>query len=362
MGKILELKGVKIKRGNRFMLDIPLFSVEEGEVISLIGPNGAGKTTLLNTLSLLTKRFEGEMYFRSEKVDKPIQYRRRIAMVFQEPLLFNTTVYENVASGLKFRHVERATIKDIVIKHLALFGIEHLADRSAKALSGGEAQRVSLARAFSVNPEILFLDEPFAALDPPTRESTIETLECVLRTKGVTTIFATHDRLEALRLSDRIAVMKDGKILQIGPPMEEMNYPINEFVASFVGIETILTGPVVACGNGTYVVSVLGKNIEAIGDAAIGDEVVLIVRPESVVVSIDGERKITSERNLFTGTIKKIISSGPYYKIHIDCGFPLAAYVTNDSFKVLSLSLEKRVCASFKATAVRMIGKRPIHR
>ena len=229
-------------------MDISSFLIHEGEILSLIGPNGAGKTTLLQTLSYLLKPFQGEIFFRGKKVEtnhSVLEYRRKLAMVFQEPLLFDTTVFNNVASGLKIRGMKRGEIRDRVMEQLERFGISHLSDRSARTLSGGEAQRTSLARAFALQPEILLLDEPFSSLDPPTRDSLIEDLEHILQQTRTTAVFATHDRLEALRLSDRIAVMNEGKILQIGSPEEVMNHPVNEIVASFVGVETILTGKVI---------------------------------------------------------------------------------------------------------------------
>ena len=247
-------------------MDIPELTVRAGEVLSLIGPNGAGKTTLLQSLCYLHKYFEGEVLFRDRVIGKDydiFDYRRRIAMVFQEPLLFDTTVFKNVASGLKFRGVDRKDIERRVAENLEQFGISHLADRSARTISGGEAQRTSLARAFATRPEILFLDEPFASLDPPTRESLTHDLEKILGNQKHTSISATHDRNEALRSSDRIAFMSDGRIKQLGTPTELVNNPIDEFVASFVGVETVLTGKVVGRGvGGTWVVSVSGKDIE----------------------------------------------------------------------------------------------------
>jgi len=258
------------------LLDIPSLLVQEGEVLSLIGPNGAGKTTLLQTLSYLQKPFQGEVLYRGQTVNfkhSVIGYRRRLAMVFQEPLLFDTTVFDNVASGLKIRRMKGLAIQGIVEEQLDRFGIGHLRHRSARTLSGGEAQRTSLARAFAIQPEILFLDEPFASLDPPSRESLIEDLEGILRQTRTTTLLATHDRLEALRLSDRIAVMNGGKILQVGTPREVTHQPVSEFIASFVGVETILNGRVVKKGSGTLVASVEGREIEAVGDAQIGEAV-----------------------------------------------------------------------------------------
>jgi tungstate transport system ATP-binding protein len=357
---ILEVKNLALKRGGTLVLDVPSFSLQEGELLSLIGPNGAGKTTLLQTLSYLLKPLQGELFFREKKVDthhSALEYRRKLAMVFQEPLLFDTTVFNNVSSGLKIRGMEKSEIHSRVTEQLERFGIIHLRTRSAKTLSGGEAQRTSLARAFALQPEILLLDEPFASLDPPTRSALIEDLESVLQQTRTTTIFATHDRLEALRLSNRIAVMNRGSILQIGSPEDVMNHPVNEFVASFVGIETILSGKVVKKNGGTFVASVSGREVEAVGDAHLGEAVVLCVRPENVTLLTGSFREGTSARNIFPGKIMRIISLGLYQKVHLDCGFPLVAYVTNHSLEELSLIEGKEVQASFKATAVTVMKK-----
>jgi tungstate transport system ATP-binding protein len=341
-------------------LYIPSLVVLEREILSLIGPNGAGKTTLLQTVSYLLKPYQGEIFFRGKKVERNhsvLEYRRRLAMVFQEPLLFDTTVFKNVASGLKIRGMKRDRIENRVREQLERFGIGHLYDRSARTLSGGEAQRTSLARAFALQPEVLFLDEPFASLDPPTRDSLIEDLEHVLQQTHTTAIFATHDRMEALRLSDRIAVMNEGEIIQVGSSEDIMSHPVNEFVASFVGVETILSGKVIKRNGGSFMVSVQGKEIEAVGDARLGEGVVLCIRPENVTLSTSVTQGKTSARNLFPGRISRITSLGLYQKIYIDCGFPLIAYVTNHSMDELSLIEGKEVRASFKATAVNVIRK-----
>ena len=357
---ILEARNLEVKRGGTVVLYVPSLSLRKGEILSLIGPNGAGKTTLLQTLSYLLKPFQGEIFFEGEKVDgnhSVLEYRRKLAMVFQEPLLFDTLVFDNVASGLKIRGMKSTDIRNRVMENLERFGISHLSRRSAKTLSGGEAQRVSLARAFVIQPEVLLLDEPFASLDPPTRDSLIEDLESILQQTRTTAIFATHDRMEALRLSNRIAVMNGGSILQIGSPEEVMNHPANEFVASFVGVETILAGRVIKKDGGTFVASVSGLEIEAVGDAHLGEAVVLCVRPENVTLLTRPFQEGTSARNIFPGRIVKIISLGLYQKIHLDCGFPLVAYVTNHSLEELSLTEGKEVKASFKATAVTVMKK-----
>ncbi len=358
---ILEGRNIRVVRRDAVLLDVASFIVKNGEVVSLIGPNGSGKTTLLQTLCYLMKGFEGEVFFRGAKVrdEYPLfDYRRKLAIVFQEPLLFDTTVFNNVAAGLRFRSVGKAETEAVVTENLKRFGIEHLAHRSARTLSGGEAQRTSLARAFATRPEILLLDEPFSALDPPTRESLVEDLEHVLEKSRTTTIFVTHDRVEALRLSHRIAVMSGGQIVQMDTPSQITNHPATEFVASFVGVETTLEGTVLSERDGTIAVSVSGSSVEALGRVAAGRNVILCVRPENIIISHNAVGGSTSLRNVFQGTVTKILPLGPYQKIHVDCGFPLVAYITNQSCRDLALREGREVTASFKATAIHVIEKR----
>jgi tungstate transport system ATP-binding protein len=186
----------------------------------------------------------------------------------------------------------------------------------------------------------------------------VEDLEHVLMKSKTTAILATHDRLEALRLSHRIAVMTGGQIIQMDSPAEIMNHPASEFVASFVGVETTLDGTVLTERDGVLVVSVSGQNVEALGQVKTGEKVILCVRPENIIISHNSVRGTTSLRNIFSGTVVKIIPLGPYQKIQLDCGFPLIAYVTNDSSRNLALEEGREVTASFKATAVHVIAKR----
>lgn len=358
---VLETRNLQVQKGGVLILDIPALQIEEGELLTLIGPNGAGKSTLLQALASLTKLSRGEIVFKGERVTADhggFFYRRKLSMVFQDPLLFDRTVFENVASGLRIRGMKKAEIDRVVIENLNRFGIAHLSQRSARKISGGEAQRTALARAFATKPEILFLDEPFASLDPPTREALLTDLETVLRQTGTTTLMATHDRMEALRFSDRLAVMKGGGILQIGPPNEVMNRPIDPFVASFVGVETILEGTVIQGDRGTSVVKVAGKEIETVGEMPSGTPVSLCIRPENVTVSLSTAREATSARNVFPGTVAKIVPLGLYYKIQLDCGFPLVAYITAHSLDHLTLTEGKEVIASFKATSIHTVRRK----
>ncbi|MBA4419314.1 MAG: ABC transporter ATP-binding protein [Syntrophus sp. (in: bacteria)] len=357
---ILEARDLCVERAGANVLEVPLLRIAEGEVLSLIGPNGAGKSTLLLTLCSLQRCTRGTISFRGFAVGKDysaFRFRRQVTMVFQEPLLFDTTVFDNVASGLRFRGFNKRETEKAVAESLNLFGVDHLRDRSARKVSGGEAQRVSLARAFALKPEILLLDEPFSSLDPPTRESLTRDLGHALNISNTTTIFATHDRMEALQLSHRIAVMDKGRIVQVGSPEEVMNRPVDQFVASFVGIETILNGSVIRTGEGTFTASVSGYGIEAAGSAAVGEEVILCIRPENVTLSIDSGGAVTSARNMFHGIVGNVTPLGPYLKVLIDCGFHITAYVTKSSLETLSLKGGQPVTASFKATAIHVVRR-----
>jgi tungstate transport system ATP-binding protein len=202
---------------------------------------------------------------------------------------------------------------------------------------------------FATEPELILLDEPFANLDAPSRDSLIDDLHSILVQTETTAILATHDRLEALRLADRLAVMDGGKIVQIGDCHEVMNHPVNEVVASFVGMETVFSG--------AFVVSVGGQAIEALGKVAVGEQVICCIRPEHIIISHDNVMQGTSVRNNLPAKIVKIVPQGPFFKLHLDCGFFLASYVTQQSLESLSLREGKEVTVSFKATAVHVIRR-----
>lgn len=356
MEKLLEAQNLKVVIGGATLLHVDAFDLLRGETVALIGPNGAGKSTLLLTLASLIRPAQGDIIHKGRTLDlskSVLHFRRKLAMVFQEALLFDTTVFNNVASGLKIRGMDSSQIHAIVEKYMKLLSIDHLQDRSARTLSGGEAQRTSLARALAMEPEILFLDEPFAALDPPTRESLVDDVDRIIGRSRTTTVIVTHDRMEAMRLSDRIAVMKDGKILQFAPPGEIVNQPGDEFVASFVGAQTILEGEVIEQNEGVFRASVPGGEIKGIGNASAGQRVVLFIRPEGIRVCMDLNE--AEEGNRFSGKIEKLIPLGFYDKLIIDCGFPLVAFITEESCRNQSLAKGAVITASFKTSAVRII-------
>lgn len=237
MTTLLQCSNLLVRREGRIVLDVQSLSVESGEVLAIVGPNGAGKSTLFLVLARLLKAEQGRIVFRGQLADtlRELAYRRQIALVLQEPLLMDMSVYENVALGLKFRGAARSEIEERVQHWLDRLGVARLAARLARKLSGGEAQRVSLARAFVLQPELLLLDEPFTALDAPTRIRLLEDLKSVLAETKMTTIFITHDLQEARTLASRMAVMLDGRVEQSDIPQHVFDRPINERVASFLG-------------------------------------------------------------------------------------------------------------------------------
>jgi len=355
---LLVAEGIKVVRGGKVVVEVEKFVVRSGETVALIGPNGSGKTTLLMTLATLLKPMEGKISFKGELLhgfSQALHYRRQLACVFQEPLLLDTTVFHNIALGLKIRGMPGGEIKNRVENYADLFNITPLLHRRARKLSSGEAQRVSLARAFVLEPEILFLDEPFANLDAPSREVLIDDLACILKKKKVAALFATHDRSEAVRFADRMAVMTGGKILQIGSCEEVLNHPINEQVASFVGMDTTFWGKVVSVKDGSALIAVSQKLIEIIGYFEVGDIVFCGIRPEQVILSQSPLGKDTSIRNNLPATVVEVSPRGSFYKVTLDCGFPLTSYVTTRSLEELSVKVGMSLNASFKATAVHVM-------
>ena len=236
MKVLVELRDLLVKRGDHPALQLDHLAIQEGEVLAVVGPNGAGKSTLLLTLARLLKPEQGEILFNGQQAmaESDTVYRRRIALVMQDPLLFDTSVFENVASGLKFRGVTKEEIRRKVPLWLERLGVGHLSKRRAGQLSGGEAQRVSLARALVLEPQLLLLDEPFSALDPPTRSRLLDDLGVLLRETATTTVFVTHDLPEAEQLAGRMAVIVGNRLRQVGDPEEVFATPADEEVTQFL--------------------------------------------------------------------------------------------------------------------------------
>lgn len=213
---MIHLHDITVIKKNKRIVSVKDLVVEAGKVTSIIGPNGAGKSSLLKVMALLDNPTTGTINFAGIQVfpgKVSLTERRKVAVVFQEPLMLDTTVYNNVAIGLKFRKVPRRSIYKTVDYWLKKFGIQHLSEERAKTLSGGEAQRVSIARAMAANPEILFLDEPFSALDLPTRRKLLKDFQHILNETKITTVFISHDYHEVKFLCHDVIIMNEGKLI-----------------------------------------------------------------------------------------------------------------------------------------------------
>ena len=300
--------------GNRVVQDFNL-AVEKGEFVSFLGPSGCGKTTTLRMVAGFEQPDSGRIVIGGKDVTTLRANQRKIGMVFQSYALFpNMTVGENIAYGLKIAKRPRAEIKARVEEMLGLIKLPKLGDRYPSQLSGGQQQRVALARALSVNPEVLLLDEPLSALDAKIRVSLREEIRAVQRKLGITTIYVTHDQEEALSISDRIVVMSEGRIEQVGRPFEIYNHPRTRFVASFVGTLSILQGEVLDAGAGK--VAIDGQPVTAargLDHLSSGRRHSFALRPEAVTLG-----PAVNGRNALRGTIDQVSFLGSIIRIRVN--------------------------------------------
>jgi tungstate transport system ATP-binding protein len=233
---MIQIRNLLIQRNGLAVLRVDALDIQRGETLTVVGPNGAGKSTLLLALARLLKPSQGDIVYdgKSLKQWDELEYRRRISFVFQSPLLMDMTVEQNVALGLKFRGTSKEETHERVVKWMKQLGVNALAKRRAGQLSGGEAQRVSLARALVLEPELLLLDEPFAALDPPTHAKLLDDLSALLKEDHRTAVFVTHNLREATKLSHRMAVIVGGRLRQVGTAKQIKSTPADETVAAFL--------------------------------------------------------------------------------------------------------------------------------
>ncbi len=233
---LLKAENLSWVKKNKPILQGINFSLVPSEHVGLIGPNGSGKSSLLKILSFLETPTSGRLTFQGGNVPRPIPLalRRKIAVVFQEPLLFDASVQENVATGLTIRGLHRKQTRRRVQEWLERFGISHLSKQHARSLSGGEAQRVSLARAFVLEPDIIFLDEPFSALDAPAKEALVADLASIFAKAQTTAVLISHDFNDILRLTERTVILLDGKVAAEGSPSELLHFPESHPIGKFM--------------------------------------------------------------------------------------------------------------------------------
>ena len=236
MSDLISIRDLLIQRNGRNALNINSLQIKRGETLAIVGPNGAGKSTLLLALAHLIKLARGQITFNGKPISQmdDLEYRRNISFVFQDPLLMDMSVQDNIALGLKFRGVNREAAHERVIQWSKAMGVDHLLGRRAGQLSGGEAQRVSLARAFVLDPELLLMDEPFSAVDPPTRAQLLKDLSNLLSHDHCTTIIVTHNLKEAAQIGNRVAVIINRELKQVGTPKEIKAKPADKSVKEFL--------------------------------------------------------------------------------------------------------------------------------
>ncbi len=339
------------KDWNRFKLKNISLEVEDGEYFVVLGPSGAGKTMLLELIAGMWYPDSGKIYMNSKEVTLLPPEERGVGFVYQNYMLFpHKTVYENIAFGLSIRTRDKVEIKKRVDEMMNLLHISCLPDRMPLTLSGGEQQRTALARALIINPKVLLMDEPLSALDRNTRDELIQELKELHKKFDTTIIHVTHNFDEALALADRIAIINDGEISQVGDSTEIFRHPKDKFVADFVGVENIIAG-FAREGNGNPTVIDTGNILIYSVEQKKGD-VHITVRPEDITLSM--EKVITSARNAFEGQVKEIIDQGALIKLTIDVGEPLVVFLTRQSFLDMELNIGKMVWTYFKATAVHM--------
>lgn len=266
------------------------FTIEEGEFFTLLGPSGCGKTTLLRTIAGFYRQEEGDIYFGDQMMNDVPTYQRNIGMVFQNYAIFpHMTVFDNVAYGLRARKIDKKEIEQRVMEALEMVELAHLRTRVPSDMSGGQQQRIALARAIVIRPGLLLMDEPLSNLDAKLRVKMRSDIRKLQKELNITTIYVTHDQEEALAVSDRIAVMSEGRVQQIGAPYDIYAYPQNQFVANFIGSSNFIHGKCTQSNrsNDSGQIQILDVALNLPLGKAYEGEVIVAVRPEKVKIHLD---------------------------------------------------------------------------
>ena len=307
--KIIEFREIVKQFGSQIVLKGINLDIYENEFVTLLGPSGCGKTTLLRILGGFLDADEGKVIFDGEEISNKPPYERELNTVFQKYALFpHLSVYENIAFGLKIKKVSKDVIDQKVMKMLRLIGLEGYEDKNTTLLSGGQQQRVAIARALVNEPKVLLLDEPLAALDLKLRKEMQYELKRIQQEVGITFIFVTHDQEEALTMSDKIVVMKNGEIQQVGTPQDIYNEPANRFVANFIGESNILSGTMLE----DYKVQFDDIVFDCVDYGFKANEKVdVVIRPEDIDI-------VPVEDGKMTGEVLSVLFKGVHYEIMVE--------------------------------------------
>ena len=309
MSKLIELKGISKSYDGERVIDSMNLYIRDGEFMTFLGPSGCGKTTTLRIIGGFETADEGELYFDGVEISDVPAHRRHINTVFQKYALFpHLNVYDNIAFGLRVKKVKESEIAERVAEMLELVNLKGFEKRNVALLSGGQQQRVAIARALINQPEVLLLDEPLAALDLKLRKDMQVELKNIQAKTGITFIYVTHDQEEALSMSDTVVVMADGKIQQIGTPIDIYNEPVNAFVADFIGESNILDGVMLK----DFCVKFASHTFECLDKGFdLGEAVDVVVRPEDVDV-------VPVEKGMLSGLVTSVTFKGVHYEIIVD--------------------------------------------
>ena len=320
MEKDLEILNISKAFGEEKVLKNVNLSIRKGEFFSILGPSGCGKTTLLRMIAGFISPDEGQIKVNGERIDILAPNKRNVNTVFQNYALFpNMTVFDNIAFPLKLKKMKKDEIKREVNKYLELVGLQKYAKKYPISLSGGQKQRVSIARALINKPEVLLLDEPLSALDAKLRQKLLIDLDDIHDEVGITFVFVTHDQEEALSVSDRIAVMHNGNVLQVGTPNEIYETPADTFVADFIGETNFIYGEIKEVYD-NYAIAVseeIGEfKVELDKPVKVGNKVKLTLRPEKI--KVDNKPPKSNEKyKILQGIIDEVIYSGFQSKLFI---------------------------------------------
>ena len=311
MENIIELKHITKNFDDNFTaVDDFNLEVQRGEFVTFLGPSGCGKTTTLRMIAGFEMPTEGEILLNGKDISKLPPNKRSINTVFQRYALFpHLNIYDNIAFGLKLKKLPKAEIEKKVKKALEMVDLEGFEDRRVQTLSGGQQQRIAIARSLVNEPEILLLDEPLGALDLKMRKEMQLELKEMHERLGITFIYVTHDQEEALTMSDKIVVMSEGRIQQIGTPEDIYNEPKNAFVADFIGESNIFNGIM----TGKLKVRFCGAEFECLDDVEHGTQVDVVVRPEDILI-------VSPEQGAVKGTVISVVFKGVHYEITVQSG------------------------------------------
>ncbi|UCC57873.1 MAG: ABC transporter ATP-binding protein [Candidatus Bathyarchaeum sp.] len=325
----------------------------QGRITTLLGPSGSGKTTLLRILAGLDSPTEGTILYSGKTItdsDRSL-LRQKATLVFQKSVFFDTTVYNNIAYGLKLRDYSKEEISDKVGEVLELVRLEGCEKRRAKKLSGGEQQRVSLARALVLNRELLLLDEPTVNIDPKNVSIIEESILRVNREKNTTIVLATHNMFQAEALSQKIALLLEGTVRQVGSNQEIFGKS-NKYLASFSRLENVFSGISKVSKDGTSIIDV-HKNLQIEASFSISGDISVHVKPEDIIVST--KPLTSSARNIFKGRITGITDLGSIARLTVDTGMRFNVQITKKSLNEMKLKVNSKVFLTFKASSVLLI-------